>query len=99
MTERKLRFIKEEPWIAQILRQLRFIGVVPEDLRNWFWDWVEDVGRVVRSREYMVSCIASGIYYVGISLIVALFPILHEASRKLPIFSKFLEGLGVRLRV
>jgi hypothetical protein len=69
---RKLRFIREEPWIARTLREIRVTRLVPSDLRDWFWDWVEDVGTVMRSREMMVSFVASMGYY-AISLVLISF--------------------------
>jgi hypothetical protein len=67
---RKLRFIREDPWIARTLREIRLTRLVPSDLRDWFWDWVEDVGTVMRSREMMVSFIASmGYYAISLGLI------------------------------
>jgi hypothetical protein len=66
---RKLRFIREEPWIARTLREIRLTRLVPSDLRDWFWDWVEDVGAAMRSREMMVSFAASmGYYAIGLGL-------------------------------
>jgi hypothetical protein len=61
--KKKLRFIREEPWIAQTLRTFRPLKIVPEDLHDWFWDWVQDVGAVMRSREMMVGFVASIGYY------------------------------------
>jgi hypothetical protein len=61
--EKKLRFIREEPWIAQTLRTFRPLKIVPEDLHDWFWDWVQDVGAAMRSREMMVGFVASMGYY------------------------------------
>jgi hypothetical protein len=70
---RKLRFIREDPWIARTLREIRLTRLVPSDLRDWFWDWVEDVGTVMRSREMMVSFVASmGYYVIGLGLVSAL---------------------------
>jgi hypothetical protein len=59
----KLRFIREEPWIARTLRTIRPLGIVPKDIHDWFWDWVEDVGAALRSREAMVSFAVSMGYY------------------------------------
>jgi len=68
--EEKLRFIREEPWIARTLRKFRPLRVVPKEIHDWLFDWAEDVGRVMRSREMMVSFVASmGYYAIAVGLI------------------------------
>lgn len=63
MEERgKLRFLREEPVLALVLRKIDF-KILPASLRTWALDWVEDVGRVMRSREMMVGTVASLAYY------------------------------------
>jgi hypothetical protein len=87
--EAKLRFIKEEPWISQILRTFRPIGIIPEDLHNWFWDWVQDIGAAMRSRDMMVGFAASIGYY---AIAVGLFSLL-ESVGVTPGAVKRLKGL------
>jgi len=58
-----VRFIRDEPWIARTLRNFRPLDIIPKDIHDWFWDWVEDVGAAMRSREMMVSFVASAGYY------------------------------------
>jgi hypothetical protein len=59
----RLRFIREEPWIARTLRTIKPLRIVPDELHDWLFDWVEDVGAVMRSREMMVGIAASIGYY------------------------------------
>ena len=90
MAEKKLRFIREEPWIARTFRTFRPVGIVPEDLHNWLWDWVEDVGAAMRSREMMVSFIAStGYYAIGISLLSVL-----ENLGLVPSIARLIKRIG-----
>jgi hypothetical protein len=91
MAERKkLRFIREEPWIARTFRTFRPVGIVPEDLHNWLWDWVEDVGAAMRSREMMVSFMASiGYYAIGISLLSVL-----ENLGLVPSIARLIKRIG-----
>lgn len=90
---RKIRFIREEPIIAMTLRQYYF-GVLPKDLHDWFWDWVQDVGAAMRSREYMVGMVASVAYYVLFILAIKLLKIEEVGG----IFKYVLEGLGLKLK-
>lgn len=73
--ERKIRFIREEPWIAMTLRQYYF-KLLPRELHAWFWDWVQDVGTVMRSRSTMVNMVATATYYILLSVALELFPTL-----------------------
>ena len=67
---KKIRFIREEPWIAQTLRTFRPIGIIPEEIHTWVFDWLEDIGATMRSREMMVGFLASmGYYAIGVGLI------------------------------
>lgn len=70
---RKIRFIREEPVFAQSFRQF-YLKILPQEIHEWAWDWVEDVGRVMRSREMMVSFVASGLYYVALVALLSIFP-------------------------
>lgn len=71
--ERRIRFIREEPWIAMALRQL-YLGVLPADLHKWLWDWVQDVGAAARSREAMVGFAVTLLYHAAaLALITLLF--------------------------
>jgi len=77
---RKLRFIREEPWVARTLRGIR-IGVAPKELHTWLWDWVEDVGRAMRSREMMVGFAASMGYYAILMALLSVVERLGVAPR------------------
>ena len=94
---RKIRFISEEPKLGTWLKTRKPI-VLPQDIYDWATDWVHDVGAVMRSREMMVSTVASAAYYVILMGLVRLISAtqLREVVR-LPIIKEFLEGLGVRL--
>jgi len=59
---RKIRFISEEPKLGMWLKTRKPI-VLPQDVYDWATDWVHDVGAVMRSREMMVSMVASVAYY------------------------------------
>jgi hypothetical protein len=74
MAERakRLRFINEEPWIAKTARQIKLVKLMPQDLHDWFWSWVEDVGAIMRSRDLMAHYAATLIYRVIEELIASL---------------------------
>jgi len=94
--EAKLRFIKEEPWISQILRTFRPIGIIPEDLHNWFWDWVQDVGAAMRSRDMMVGFAVSVGYYaiaMGLFTLLESVGVTHGVVKRLK--SLILGGRGL----
>jgi hypothetical protein len=59
-----VRFVSSEPRLAQVLEAVDF-GILPRDVREWAIGWMKDVGKVVRSREMMVSFVASLVYYTG----------------------------------
>ncbi|HDN18282.1 MAG TPA: hypothetical protein ENF41_04395 [Candidatus Bathyarchaeota archaeon] len=65
MERKRIRFISEEPKLANILKRRKPI-IIPDYLYMWSVQWIEDVGRVMRSREMMVSAVASALYYAGI---------------------------------
>ncbi len=91
MAEKKerLKFIREEPWIARTLRTIRPLRIIPEDLHNWLFDWIEDIGLVMRSREMMVSFLASlGYYVVLLSLLSTM-----EATGVAPGLIKRVKGI------
>jgi hypothetical protein len=89
---KKLRFIREEPWIARTFRTFRPVGIVPEDLHDWLWDWVEDVGAAMRSREMMVSFIVSmGYYAISIGLLSLL-----ESLGLAPSITRLIKRKGSR---
>lgn len=90
----KLRFVKEDPWIAKTLRQYRPAKVLPADLHEWFWDWIEDVGTMMRSREMMVSYVASLIYsLLELGILGALTTLFPDT-----IISKLIERKAFLLR-
>ena len=91
MVDKRIRFIREEPVFAQSFRGIYF-GLVSKELHDWFWDWVEDIGRTLRSREYMLSVVTGAIYMVGINAIARLLGI-----SKVNLLQVFLESLGVRV--
>jgi hypothetical protein len=90
-----LRFIKEEPILADNLRKIN-LGILPYELRTWALDWVEDVGRTLRARETLVGIVSQGILYVGFITLISLFPTLREHLSKKTVVGRFLEGIGVR---
>jgi len=78
---RKIRFISEEPKLAQALRRLQKevkIQVLPPEWLDWGIDWVEDVGTVMRSRSYMAGTVAMYLSYALISVPFTMFPKLGE---------------------
>jgi len=68
----RLRFINEEPWIAKTARQIKLVKLMPQDLHDRFWSWIEDVGAVMRNRDLMVYYVAVLIYSVIVELITSL---------------------------
>jgi hypothetical protein len=83
LSTNKLRFIRDEPWIARTLRTFRPLNVIPEDLHEWFWDWVEDVGTVMRSREMMVTTVASMAYYAILMSALSMLEVFGVKSVKI----------------
>lgn len=74
MAERKkIRFIHEEPWVAQRLRERRPF-IIPQEYYDWGIDWVEDVGTIMRTRSYMAGTVASYISYGAMLLLFSLLP-------------------------
>lgn len=86
----KLRFISPEPKLAMVLRRRR-PKLLPEDLYDYTVSWVEDLGTYMRSREYMVSTLASYISY-ALLLGVASLPAVSRFLEKLPLLRR---ALGV----
>jgi hypothetical protein len=70
--KKRTRFIREEPWIAQTLRTVKLLKFVPEELRDWFWDWVQDVEAMARSREMMVSFVVTMLYSIAAAKLLEL---------------------------
>jgi hypothetical protein len=91
-----LRFIREEPVLANTLRKIDF-KILPTDIREWGLKWVEDVGRTMRSREMMVGFVASSLYYVVLMCLVSFIPALRREVAEKTLIGRFLEGLGVRV--
>lgn len=84
----KLRFISPEPKLAKVLRSRKPI-VMAEETYDWFVSWVEDVGTVMRSREYMVSTVAYYISY-GLLLFITSLPLIRGLINRFPIFKRTL---------
>ena len=80
------RFISEEPRLAYVMKAVD-LGLLPKDVKEWATSWVEDVGRVVRSREMMVGFVASVIYYTGIITVLSVVEKLGYGQR-LPVLRK-----------
>jgi len=80
------RFISEEPRLAYVMKAVD-LGLLPKDVKEWAVSWVEDVGRVVRSREMMVGFVASVIYYAGIVSVLSVVGKLGYGQR-LPVLRK-----------
>jgi hypothetical protein len=89
MSER-VEFISPEPRLAKLLRSRRPL-VVPEVIHKFALDWVEDVGTVMRSREYKVGFVASAAGYGLVLLLASVFP----AARRLGVVS---QALGIAER-
>jgi len=77
--DERIRFISPEPVLAQALRKRKPV-ILSEAGYKYVVDWVEDVGRVLRSRDMMVSMAASGVYSVILVGLFALVPGLREAT-------------------
>lgn len=94
----KLRIISPEPVLAQAFRK-RKPFILPQELKNYATDWGEDIGRAMRSREYMVGSLVSSLYYVGFLSLIGKLPVpTKERIGKRPLVKSFLESLtGVRL--
>lgn len=79
MEERKFRLIREEPVLGLRLKARTPI-ILPKNLYDWATDWVHDVGAYMRTREFLVSAIASGIYTLGLVALFTFIPGLREAE-------------------
>jgi hypothetical protein len=90
MTEQqKLRFISEKPVLAQTLRQL-YLGILPKDIHNWAFDWFEDIGSILRSRDFIAYTITQQILFVGLSSLTRIIGVQRGT-----ILAKIFQGLGV----
>ena len=90
--ERKIRLISEEPELAKFLRRLEEevkIKVLPPEYRDYVISWIEDVGRIMRSRSYMAGSLALYISYGLVTLPFTLMPGLKD-------FKLVARVLGVR---
>jgi len=77
MEERKkIRFISPEPRLALALR--RIPPIIAPEIKDWWNSWLEDVGRVMRSRDMMVANVASMAYYAIFLLAFRTIPALRE---------------------
>jgi predicted AAA+ superfamily ATPase len=92
MTEQqKLRFISEQPVLAQTLRQL-YLGILPKDIHTWAFDWFEDIGSIMRSRDFIAHNIAQLILFVGLNSLARIIGVQRGT-----ILAKIFQGLGVTL--
>lgn len=82
---RELRIISPEPVLVKVLRARKPI-LLSETGYEWLLAWVEDVGRVLRSRESMVYNIAMTVNYLAF---VAIAGILEAFGAKT--LAKFLR--------
>ena len=73
--------INPEPRLAKTLHE-RSPLLIPEDLYHWTVGWVEDVGVVIRSREYKVNIFASGVTYTVLTGLTRFFPLLGAMGWK-----------------
>ena len=93
MAEReRLRFISPEPKLAQALRRLEKeikIEVLPPEHREFVLSWIEDVGRIMRSRSYLASTAAM---YISMAVISIPFTFIPELKR----FGLVAKILGVK---
>lgn len=71
----RFTLISSEPRLAGVLHE-RQPKLVPEDLYHWAVDYMEDVGIVMRSREYKVSILASGATYAFLIGLGKAFPVM-----------------------
>lgn len=95
---KEIRIISPEPVLALAFRKQKPI-ILPQDWKDYITKWGEDIGRAMRSREYMVGSIASSIYYVGFMAIIGKLPVpVKERIKKRPYVRVFLESLmGTRI--
>lgn len=75
--EERFTFISPKPKLAEFLHEREPV-ILPTDFFHWSLDWVEDVGRVIRSREYKVSILATGATYAILSVIARTFPLVTQ---------------------
>lgn len=74
MAERKkMQFISSEPRVALRLREWRPV-ILPRDIYDWSVDWVEDIGRIMRSRSYIAGTAASYVAYGVMLLLFGMVP-------------------------
>lgn len=97
----RIRFVSPEPTLANILRARRTI-LLSEEWKDYVVDWIGDVGATMRTRQYMISAMASGSYYMLLSLILRLMPKtaygrLLSTTKSFPALRDFLAGLGARV--
>lgn len=98
MPEERKRIISPEPVVALAFRKQKPI-ILPQELKDYMTDWGEDIGRAMRSREYMVGSLVSSVYYVGFLSIIGRLPVpAKKMIGERPLVKSFLESLtGVRL--
>jgi len=73
---RRIRIISEEPKIASALRKLS--PLVSPKFKEFWVGWVEDVEEAMRSREMMVSSVASSIYRAALLFLFGSLPFLSR---------------------
>lgn len=98
MPEERKRIISPEPVIALTFRKQKPF-ILSQERKDYITDWGEDIGRAMRSREYMVGSLVSSIYYVGFLAAIGRLPVpTKERIVGRPLVKSFLESLtGVRL--
>lgn len=65
----KLRFVREDPVLANILKNRR--PNIGQNAYDWAVEWVEDIGYIIRSRDFMASSIASQISSMALDIILS----------------------------
>ena len=90
---KKIRLINSEPTLANLLRTLEKRGfriqMIPPEYRDYAISWVEDVGRIMRSRDYLAGTLAMYLSFAIVSVPFELMPTLKE-------FRLVARVLGVR---
>lgn len=92
MAEReRIRFIKEEPVLARTLRAYYF-GLMPKEIHEWAFDWWEDIGSIMRSRDFMAYTASQLMLFIGLDSLSRLLGV--KAGT---VLAKVFEGLGIRV--
>jgi len=59
--------------LAEILKRRKPL-VAPEPYYRWAVNWVEDIGTIMRSRQYIAGTIAGYISYAVLLALISFFP-------------------------